>query len=138
MKRKAESAGGSFKKFSTQKIALSQTHLSGKRIKKSLLERVHYDETGIVMQRDLFSAYLSRFVNDENNLLLHLALREWEKSESILVQAWEKFQINCKQAPSESKSRLSHSSSEQFCTKLGKVNQIADCLQPGRQVNSDS
>jgi len=55
LKRKAESAGGSFTKFSTQKTALSQTHLTGARIKKSLSERVHYD-CGVVMHRDLFSA----------------------------------------------------------------------------------
>jgi putative transposase len=35
LKRKAENAGGSFIKFSTQKTALSQTHLDGSRIKKS-------------------------------------------------------------------------------------------------------
>ena len=77
LKRKAENAGGSFIKFSTQKTALSQTHLTGGRIKKSLSERVHYDVTGVVMHRDLFSAYLSRFVNDEDSLLLHLAQSEW-------------------------------------------------------------
>ena len=85
LKRKAESANGSFQKFSTRKTALSQTHLSGKRIKKSLSQRVHHDVTGkIVMHRDLFSAYLARFVNDEDNLLLHLAESQLERSESIL------------------------------------------------------
>jgi len=114
LKRKAESAGGSFTKFSTQKTALSQTHLSGSHIKKSLSQRVHFDETGIVMHRDLFSAYLSRFVNDEDNLLLHLAQSEWERAEPLLMQAWKDFQINC-QRVSESESRLSHSPLEQFC-----------------------
>jgi len=55
LKRKAESAGGSFTKFSTQKTALSQTHLTGARIKKSLSERVHYDSCGVVMHRDLLA-----------------------------------------------------------------------------------
>ncbi|MFB2920287.1 MULTISPECIES: hypothetical protein [Aerosakkonema] len=95
LKRKAESAGGSFTKFSTQKTALSQTHLSGNRIKKSLSQRVHYDRTGMIMHRDLFSAYLSRFVNDEDNLLLHLAQDEWERTEPFLMQAWKDFQTNC-------------------------------------------
>ena len=55
--RKAESAGGQFIKFPTQTTALSQTHLDGSRIKKSLSERVHRDVTGIQpMHRDLFSA----------------------------------------------------------------------------------
>lgn len=134
LKRKAESANGSFTKFSPQKTALSQTHLSGNRIRKTLSERVHKDETGIIMHRDLFSAFLSRYVNDEDNLLLHLALGEWERLEPILVQAWKRFQRNCERV-SESKSRLSHSPSEQFCTKLKVVNQIADCNQSGRQVN---
>ncbi|GET44544.1 transposase, IS608 family protein [Microseira wollei NIES-4236] len=124
LKRKAESAGGSFTKFSTSSTALSQTHLNGERIKKSLSERVHYDVTGVIMHRDLFSAYLSRFVNDEDSLLLHLALSEWERSEPYLMQAWEEFQINCEQL-GESESRLSHSPSEQFCIKLRTVNQIA-------------
>ena len=142
LKRKAESAGGSFIKFSTQKTALSQIHLNGQRIKKSLSDRIHYDLTGVVMNRDLFSAYLSRFVNDEDNLLLHLAQSEWERAEPLLMQAWKEFQINCEQlgasvgeACAERISRLSHSPSEQFCIKLRKVNQIAF---DGQKVNSNS
>jgi putative transposase len=121
--RKAVSAGGQFIKFSTQKTALSQTHLTGERVKKSLSQRVHYDHTGVTMHRDLFSAYLSRFVNDEDNLLLHLALHEWERSESILMEAWKEFQTNCERV-SASESRMSHSPSEQFSNKLEPVNQI--------------
>jgi hypothetical protein len=123
LKRKAESAGGSFTKFSTHKTALSQTHLTGERVKKSLSQRVHYDKTGVVMHRDLFSAYLSRFVNDEDNLLLHLALSEWERTESFLMEAWKEFQTNCEQL-SASESRMSHSPSQQFSNKLEPVNQI--------------
>ena len=67
LQRKAESAGGSFTKFSTQKTALSQTHLTGERIKKSLSERVHYDRAGVVMHRDLFTAYLARHVNQDEH-----------------------------------------------------------------------
>ena len=122
--RKAVSAGGQVIKFSTQKTALSQTHLTGEHIKKSLSERVHYDVTGAVMHRDLFSAYLSRFVNDEDNLLLHLAVEQWERSEPILMQAWKEFQTNCERV-AKRKSRLSHSPLEQFCTQLGTVNQIS-------------
>ena len=77
LKRKAESANGSFQKFSTRKTALSQTHLSGERIKKTLSQRVHRDITGkIEMHRDLFSAYLARFVNQDDKLLLHLAVNQ--------------------------------------------------------------
>ena len=91
LKRKAESAGGSFTEFSTQSTALSQTHLTGERIKKSLSERVHYDQTGVVMQRDLFSAYLSRFVTD-NVLDVQMASDCYQGSESILVAAWQAYQ----------------------------------------------
>jgi putative transposase len=91
LKRKAESAGGSFIQFSTQTTALSQTHLTGVRIKKSLSERTHYDQTGIVMQRDLFSAYLSRFVTD-NTLAVEVARECYPGSESILVAAWQAHQ----------------------------------------------
>ncbi|WP_243146714.1 hypothetical protein [Scytonema sp. UIC 10036] len=89
MQRKAEIAGGQFITFSTQKTALSQTHLNGQRIKKSLSERVHKDITGkAVMQRDLFSAYLSRFVN-EDQLLWESAASQYSGAESSLVDATE-------------------------------------------------
>jgi len=42
--------------------------LDGKRVKKTLSERVHHDNTGVVMQRDLFSAYLGLHVNQEGYL----------------------------------------------------------------------
>jgi hypothetical protein len=51
---------------------LPQTHLNGDRIKKSLSQRVHDDQTSVVMHRDLFSAYLSRFVS------VSLRLRGWQ------------------------------------------------------------
>ena len=123
LKRKAESAGGSFQVFSTRKTALSQTHLNGERIPKSLSQRVHQDKTGVVMHRDIFSAYLARFVNDEDNLLLLSAQQEWKRSEPILRSAWQRFQINCERV-SESESRLCHSSLEQFDPKLGNISQI--------------
>lgn len=90
LKRKAERAGGSFIKFSTQKTALSQTHLDGERFKKSLSQRVHYDRTGIVMHRDLFSAYLARYVN-QDELALQDAATQYLGSEPILLEAWKRF-----------------------------------------------
>jgi putative transposase len=96
LKRKAENAGGSFIKFSTQKTALSQTHLDGSRIKKSLSQRVHRDVTGIPEHhRDLFSAFLSRFVN-QDKLSLQDALNEYPGAESLLLEAWQRS-INRKQ-----------------------------------------
>ncbi|NJR66256.1 MAG: transposase, partial [Leptolyngbyaceae cyanobacterium CRU_2_3] len=93
LKRKAESAGGSFTRFSTQKTALSQTHLTGERVKKSLSERVHHDQTGIVMHRDLFSAYLARFV-DEEQLSLQDAALAYLGMETSLLEAWQRYELN--------------------------------------------
>ncbi|GET38861.1 transposase, IS608 family protein [Microseira wollei NIES-4236] len=132
--RKAENAGGSFTTFSTQKTALSQTHLTGERIKKKLSDRVHYDQTGFAMHRDLWSAYLGRFVNEEGVLLLHLAVQQWERSEPYLHEAWKDFQIN-RERLGESESRQSHSPSERFSAQSGNVNQIAI---EGRKVNFNS
>lgn len=101
LKRKAESAGGSFTQFSTQTTALSQTHLTGERIKKSLSERVHYDQTGVVMQRDLFSAYLSRFVTDDM-LDVQGARNSYQGSEPILNAAWQAHQSSKRVGKSES------------------------------------
>ncbi|MGH1395815.1 MAG: RNA-guided endonuclease TnpB family protein [Trichormus sp.] len=123
LKRKAENAGGQFITFSTQKTALSQTHLDGSRIKKSLSQRVHRDVTGIVMHRDIFSAFLSRYVN-EDTLSLQDAQCEYPRLEQTLWLAWQQYQTNCEQV-GESESRLTHSSLEQFNHKGKSVNQIA-------------
>jgi putative transposase len=88
LKRKAESANGSFYEFSTRKTALSQTHLTGERIKKSLSERVHYDRSGVVMHRDLMSAFLSRHVIDSQLSLLDARL-EYPGLERVLLGAWQ-------------------------------------------------
>jgi len=63
LKRKAESAGGSFT-ASTQKRHYLQTHLTGARIKKSLSEASAYATPVAVMHRDLFSAFLARYVDE--------------------------------------------------------------------------
>ncbi|MBR8829843.1 MAG: hypothetical protein N5P05_001200 [Chroococcopsis gigantea SAG 12.99] len=124
LKRKAENAGGSFTEFSTSSTALSQTHLNGERIKKSLSLRVHYDVTGLaVMQRDLFSAYLSRFVTD-NTLDVLLARNSYRGSEPILTAAWQAYQSS--KRVSESESPQSQSPAERMAVKLGTVNQIAN------------
>ena len=91
LKRKAEKAGGSFYQFSTTKTALSQTHLTGERIKKSLSERVHHDKSGVVMHRDLMSAFLSRHVYDDA-LSLQDAQCEYPGMETTLLRAWQHYQ----------------------------------------------
>jgi hypothetical protein len=98
LKRKAENAGGSFYQFSTSKTALSQTHLTGERIKKSLSERVHYDKSGVVMHRDLMSAFLSRHIYDDQ-LSLQDARLEYSGMETTLLRACQQYQqsaFSCK------------------------------------------
>ncbi len=117
LKRKAANAGGSFIKFSTQKTALSQTHLDGSRTKKSLSERVHFDVTGIKMHRDLFSAYLSRFVNEEDKLSLQDAASQYQRTEPFLLEAWERFKQTANQVGA-SERRQTHSSLERFSNEV--------------------
>jgi putative transposase len=108
--RKAENAGGTVIKFSTQTTALSQTHLDGTRIKKSLSQRVHRDVTDLRdHHRDLFSAFLSRHVN-QNKLVLQDARNEYLGLEPILLEAYQQ-KITRKQV-STSESRQSDSPSE--------------------------
>ncbi len=123
LKRKAENAGGSFMKFSTQKTALSQTHLNGEHIKKSLSERVHRDLTGIVMHRDLFSAFLARYV-DEDKLSLQDAASQYPGMEPSLLEAWERYKQSANRVGA-SESRQAHPPSERISSNLEKVNQIS-------------
>jgi len=88
LKRKAESAGGSFTKFSTQKTALSQTH-DWSTNQEISAERVHYDSCGVVMHRDLFM-FLARYV-DEDQLSLRDACCV-SGMEFILLEAWQCYQ----------------------------------------------
>lgn len=121
--RKAENAGGSVIKFSTQTTALSQTHLDGTRIKKSLSQRVHQDVTGIPEHhRDLFSAFLSRSVN-QNQLVLQDAVNEYSGLEPVLLEAYQRY-LTRKQV-SESESRQSDSPSEPVSNELLTPSQIA-------------
>nr|WP_226572777.1 transposase [Microseira wollei] len=124
LKRKAEKAGGSFTKFSTQKTALSQTHLNGERIKKPLSERVHRDVTGVVMHRDLFTAYLSRHVN-QDSLSLHDAVNQYQGAEPLLLEAWKRYQQTARRV-GESQSPCADCPVEQFSSEGKKVSQIAN------------
>ena len=131
--RKAEKAGGSVHKFSTQKTALSQTHLDGSRSKKTLSERVHHDATGMTMQRDLFTAYLSRHVNQDDRLSLQDAASQYSGSESILSNAWQEF-LNRKLVGSSESGLIAL---ERLFDQLEKVSQIAVSMDSGRQANSN-
>ncbi len=132
--RKAENAGGIIHKFSTQKTALSQTHLDGSRHKKSLSQRVHYDVTGIKMHRDLFSAYLGRHVNQDDTLLWQDAARQYPGSEQILLDAWQRSQN--RERVGESESGLI--APERLSDKPRNVDQIADSSEFGQKVSANS
>jgi putative transposase len=88
--RAAASAHGQVYTIPTRTTKLSQTCQCGQVKKKPLSVRVHAcSECGIQMQRDLYSAYLIRFV-DADTFLLHAdhALQAWPGAESLLRAAW--------------------------------------------------
>ena len=87
LSRKAESAGGGVYEFNTRTTALSQVCHCGEKHRKPLRQRVHECTCGVVMQRDLYSAYLARFVKD-NVLHATEASLSWSGAESLLRAAW--------------------------------------------------
>ena len=86
--RKAESAGGKVEEFSTYHTALSQGCLCGQKHQKRLSERVHACDCGVVMQRDLFSAYLAKHISNER-LQAADANEHWQGAEPLLRTAWQ-------------------------------------------------
>jgi len=98
MKRKAESAGGSFMEFATQSTKLSQTCVCGRQKKKKLSDRIHSCECGVLAQRDLLSAFLGIFVEkagskndkDEDKYILYASQVErlWPSADKLLQAAW--------------------------------------------------
>jgi putative transposase len=89
--RLAERAGGQVINVPTRSTKLSQTCQCGREKKKPLSLRVHdCPACGIQMQRDLYSAYLIRFV-DPKTYLLHAgqARETWPGAESLLRAAWQ-------------------------------------------------
>jgi hypothetical protein len=136
LKRKAENAGGSFIKFSSWKTALSQTHLNGERIKKSLSERVHRDITGVVMHRDLFSAYLARHV-DQDQLSVQDAASQYQGAEPLLLEAWKQYQQTARRV-GDAESPCTDCPVEQFSSKPGKFSQIAVPQGSGRKAVPNS
>ena len=132
--RKAEKAGGTIHQFSTQKTALSQSHLDGSRVKKSLSERVHHDVTGIKMHRDLFSAYLSRHVNQDDTLSWQDAASQYPRTEPFLLDAWQRSKNREQVGDAES----GLIAPERLSDDLRKVNQIVVSSESGRKVNPNS
>jgi transposase len=65
LKSKAERAGGQVVEIPTHSTKLSQTCQCGRVKKKTLKERVHRCECGVVAQRDLYSALLAKHIEPE-------------------------------------------------------------------------
>jgi putative transposase len=87
----AESAGGQVHFIPTRPTKLSQTCQCGSVKKKPLGQRVHScEQCGLQMQRDLYSAYLIRYVDPDTSLLhADQAVAAWPGRESVLRAAWQ-------------------------------------------------
>ncbi|MFB2934356.1 zinc ribbon domain-containing protein [Aerosakkonemataceae cyanobacterium BLCC-F154] len=89
LKRKAESADALVMEFSTKTTKLSQTcHQCGSVKKKNLSDRIHQCDCGIYCQRDLYSAFLAKFVDEKELLQANQAQNAWLGAEPLLYAAW--------------------------------------------------
>jgi putative transposase len=87
LRHKAESAGGAVIEFQTRSTRLSQyDHRSRSYLKKPLSQRWHTFEDGSRVQRDLYSAYLARFV-EANTLDARQCEQHWPAAEPRLQRA---------------------------------------------------
>lgn len=87
LRRKAESAGGQLIEFTTRSTRLSQyDHRSRSYAKKPLSQRWHTFEDGSRVQRDLYSAFLARFVED-HHLNARQCEQHWPAAEPLLRRA---------------------------------------------------
>lgn len=87
LEEKAQSAGGWVRRVSTWDTYLSQRCHCGARKKKSLSQRVHRCDCGVVAQRDLYSAFLARYIDGEGNFDAGRAQREWSLLEPAIQSA---------------------------------------------------
>jgi len=87
LRRKAGNAGAEVDEFSTRTTRLSQVCLCGKIAKKPLSQRWHVCDCGVgPIQRDIFSAWLARFVVN-NKLDAGQAQAAWPGADSFLRAA---------------------------------------------------
>ena len=84
--RKAENAGGQLEQINTWKTKLSQSCHCGQVQKKPLSERWHRCSCGVVAQRDLYSAYLACYV-EEDVLMADEAQTAWSGMDIALRTA---------------------------------------------------
>src|ERR687885_2141369 len=89
LKSKAERAGGQVVEIPTLSTKLSQTCQCGRVKKKTLKERVHQCECGVVAQRDLYSALLAKHTCPDTFVLqVSQLLVDWQSAELRLQAAW--------------------------------------------------
>jgi len=89
LKSKAERAGGQVVEIPTYSTKLSQTCQCGRVKKKSLSERIHKCECGVVAQRDLYSAFLAKHIEPDTFVLqVSQLLVDWQSAELRLWAAW--------------------------------------------------
>ena len=121
LKVEAEKWGGSVTEFSTRTTKLSQTCHCGHVEKKKLHVRRHKClKCGAVAQRDLYSAYLARYVEKEK-LQAGNAQKAWPSNCAALEAAWNK---------------VNHANG--MPSSLGlRVRDRAGCLQNGGQNQSE-
>jgi hypothetical protein len=87
LERKAASAGASVIAFATRTTKLSQfDHVSGEYVKKPLSQRYHEFPDGSRVHRDLYSAWLARYVTEDKLDASRLA-DDWAAAEPLLRQA---------------------------------------------------
>ena len=90
LSRLAASAGGTIVLINAWRARLSQTCHCGRIKKKARSQRWHVCPCGASAQRDLFSAYLARFVHPETSLLdAGRAQAAWPGWEPTLQAAYE-------------------------------------------------
>ncbi|MCC5666211.1 hypothetical protein LC653_20370 [Nostoc sp. CHAB 5784] len=91
LKRKAENAGGTDKNvFDFTYCTFSRNSLCVNKQKKSLSQRVHNcSKCSLTMQRDILSAYLSRYIDPKTETLsIQLARNGWRGMEQSLLDGW--------------------------------------------------
>jgi len=84
LKRKVKSRGGEFREFPTYSTKLSQTCYCGMIKKKPLKERWHTCGCGVVAQRDLYSAFLARYVTKSNRVDIKKTKMDWIQFSFVL------------------------------------------------------
>lgn len=91
LRRKVERVGGRLIEFDASRNRLSQVCHCGMIRKKRLSQRTHACPCGVVMQRDLYSAFLAWCVDEKGLLNVDQARECWSGAKPLLQATWSKF-----------------------------------------------